>query len=164
MAGAEEHIGSTSLLRDEAFLGRLGGPNGIVRLVGEVKGGDVRSSRQIGKVRAHLGQVLEYTNKMFGQESEEVFKLLFCKDEKCFRANGGITRISISHCLWWVSHRLIDTQRLTEGTPRSKRGSWVWSEEFLSDLLYNLNLGVYQIEQHQCTAEAIEQTSIDLSI
>jgi hypothetical protein len=59
---------------------------------------------------------------------------------------------------------LIDTQRLTEGTPRSKRGSWVWSEEFLSDLLYNLNLGVYQIEQHQCTAEAIEQTSIDLSI
>jgi len=149
LSNAEERIGDSILEKDTRFLNELGSPAVDICLVAEIKGSRHRELDQeaIDQVR----RISEYAGHMFGTTSR-IRKVLFRTQTSCIFTSNGVTQISIQHCVKWILDRLADAQRLANRAETySKLGSWAWSEDFLSDLLYLARAGVSFTSHHNCS-------------
>lgn len=142
---SEERVGDKKLSTDARFFKATGDPKDRICIVAEVKG-DERWKEAVDQIT----RAFPYSIRMFGRDSR-VRKVVFCKQRDCMIQIGDLTRASVQHCLWWIINRLGETQGLVTGAETiSKYGSWTWSEDFLSDLLFLSGLGAKLTLAHSC--------------
>lgn len=134
--GIERCRGHELLLDTDFFfqeVNRLIGDNPFDHLIGaivEVKGG------QVGELPSE--RQAAYANNFFGPRAT-IVKLSFSQAIANIGIRDDTIVISLNHSFDWIKRRInwmnANIDRLT------KTGSWAWSEEFLSDLLYLHRLG-----------------------
>lgn len=99
MRGATERVGSSYLISDNTFIQRQEMSEGPIRLAGEVKGGRKLGPELKPQVRSHFDKVIDYAHRIFGNESTNIRKVLFCNQNNCFSRNRDIECVSLRHCL-----------------------------------------------------------------
>ncbi len=129
--GGRERCGGQELPLDQEFFAmadRLTRGNSLDKLIGaivEIKGGNVG---ELPSAR-HRG----YAKEFFGPEAT-IISLSFSQEIADIAMARDTIVISVMHSLKWITQRIDWMNNNVHSL--SKTGSWTWSEEFLSDLLY----------------------------
>ena len=104
--------------------------NELIGAVVEVKGGNNIELPSPGHI--------EYAEAFFGGRPR-VIPVSFSLDVERIGIQDGTIMISLKHSLEWIKNRIDWMNHNIRSL--TKTGSWAWSEEFLSDLLYLYRLG-----------------------
>jgi hypothetical protein len=104
--------------------------NELIGTVVEVKGGNDRELPSEGHI--------QYARAFFGG-GPRIIPVSFSLDVERIGIQHGTIIISLKHSLEWIKNRIDWMNHNMRSL--TKTGSWAWSEEFLSDLLYLHRLG-----------------------
>ena len=102
----------------------------LIAAIVEVKGGQERESPGDGHI--------QYINNFIGPQAV-AFKCLFLNQGEIITQSNNIIQVPLRYSLNWIIARIDWIDQNKEGL--SKKGSWTWSETFLSDILYIKKLG-----------------------
>jgi hypothetical protein len=138
LEGSEEKVGKNVLCKDDLFIEKVSENNQSVFLWAEVgnryKGDEFVPTKE------------EYCKRIFGNKGT-VKKVYFDFDKSGdeFSSIDGVLIVPGSRCGSFIIQRF--SQMASEPVKGaldglSKTGSWVWSEDFLADLLYLKKLGL----------------------
>lgn len=137
-----ERVGSATLQVDDDFFEFFErSKKKTIPLIAEVKGG-----RHEHKDRM---KIIGYMKQIFGVYGDEYLFVEFARG--CKEVNKeSKKKYPLEKCFKYILTRLDSAQVLTtEAEGPTKFGSWAWSEEFLSDLLYLRSLGFLSLDdQH----------------
>jgi len=137
LGGCEERIGVHKVKFDEELLSSsVFSDHDNVGLVVEVKGGGGKPNVSQAK--------FDYVARFFGN-TVKVKKAYFgLKGEKIEQNTDSIT-VPIRHCLKFILQRFEEINNIRKRGEISKVGTWVYSEDLLSDLLYLKKTGFLRL-------------------
>jgi hypothetical protein len=140
LPGSVERVGDVALEVDDSFFKLLGKTEDeVIPLVAEVKGGRDQSDDRRKKI-------LEYLLPMFGKCGSDFAVVRFVRNPRSVDLED-LREYPLGECVKFILKRLESTQTITnEAGGLTKFGSWAWSEDFLSDLLYMRNLGILNLD------------------
>jgi hypothetical protein len=140
LSGSVERVGDEALEVDESFFKLLGKTKEeVIPLIAEVKGGGDQYDDGREKILAYL-------LPMFGKCGSDFVVVRFVRTLRSVDL-GDLKEYPLGECVKFILKRLDSTQRITnQARGLTKFGSWAWSEDFLSDLLYMKNLGILNLE------------------
>ena len=136
LPGSIEQVRGIRLELDTSFFEFLGKEEDeIIPLVAEVKGGsDEHGDRS---------EIVEYVKSVFGEYGDDLLYVEFVRKTRK-RIGRDTKEYPLDKCLDFILGRLDSTQAITsEVGGLTKSGSWTWSEDFLSDLLYLKRLAAF---------------------
>lgn len=131
--GSSEMVLGQTLPRDEwlnDMLGRALGYNSTTSPVGIIC--EVRSNKTRDEISpSHV----RYTRSLLG--NLDPARIIFCQADAASRRDEVCLLVPLRHAYTWIQHRITVMERSWENNRASlsKTGSWVLSDDFLSDIL-----------------------------